>query len=88
VTILPMLFVTATTMTAGAELCSRTFPAMIRGNRPWVGVLNLAMTIFVMACVGALLLLAVGRWLAVARGLIPVRPEAPGAIPAKEAGAQ
>jgi carbon starvation protein len=77
VTLLPMLFVTATTMTAGVELCSRTFPAMIQGGRVWTGVLNLAMTIFVMTCVGALLLLAVGRWLAVLRGLIPVRSEAP-----------
>ncbi|HZY85240.1 MAG TPA: carbon starvation CstA family protein [Gemmataceae bacterium] len=77
VTLLPMLFVTATTMTAGVELCSRTFPAMIQGDKKWTGVLNLTMTIFVMTCVGALLLMAVGRWLAVARGLIPVRPEAP-----------
>ena len=33
------------------------------------------MTVFVMTCVLTLLLLAVGRWFAVARGLIPVRPE-------------
>jgi hypothetical protein len=48
---------------------------MIQGGRVWTGVLNLAMTIFVMTCVGALLLMAAGRWLAVLRGLIPVRPE-------------
>jgi hypothetical protein len=71
-----MLFVTATTMTAGGELCGRTFPAMIEGGRVWTGVLNLAMTIFVMTCVGALLLMAAARWLAVLRGLIPVRSEA------------
>jgi carbon starvation protein len=89
VTLLPMVFVTATTMTAGGELCGRTFPAMIEGGRVWTGVLNLAMTIFVMTCVGALLLLALSRWLAVLRGLIPVRPEAPPAmVPADGAYAE
>jgi hypothetical protein len=39
--------------------------------------LNLAMTIFVMTCVGTLLLMAAARWLAVLRGLVPVRPELP-----------
>jgi carbon starvation protein len=77
VTLLPMLFVTATTMTAGVEMCSRTFPGMIRQGQVWTGVLNLAMTIFVMTCVGTLLLMAVARWLAVLRGLVPVRPELP-----------
>ena len=39
------------------------------------GVLSLAMTVFVVTCVLTLLLLAAVRWFAVARGLIPVRPD-------------
>jgi carbon starvation protein len=84
VTILPMLFVISTTMTAGVQMVTGSFPAMIqRGeathNSSLVlsGVLSMAMTIFVMACVAVLLLLAVSRWILVARGVVPVRPEAP-----------
>ena len=33
------------------------------------------MTVFVVTCVLTLLLLAAARWFAVARGLIPVRPD-------------
>ena len=49
------------------------------------GVLSLAMTVFVVTCVLTLLLLAVARWFAVARGMIPVRPD-PG--PGDEFGAR
>jgi carbon starvation protein len=75
VTILPMLFVSATTLTAGAEMVGGRFPAMISGGQVLKGVLNLALTLFVMACVAALLLMAVSRWFLVARGLIPTRRE-------------
>jgi carbon starvation protein len=75
VTLLPMLFVTATTMTAGVEMVGGRFLGMIQSGQVLKGALNLTMTVFVMACVGALLLLAVGRWLAVARGVIPARPD-------------
>jgi hypothetical protein len=40
-------------------------------------VLNVGLMVFVIACVAALLLQALARWLAVGRGLVPVRPEAP-----------
>src|SRR5262249_26516880 len=63
------------TMTAGVEMVGGRFLGMIQGGQVLKGVLNLTMTVFVMACVGALLLLAVGRWLAVARGLIPAQPD-------------
>jgi carbon starvation protein len=76
VTVLPMLFVCATTLTAGAEMVGRRFPKLIADGQVAKGALNLAMTIFVMACVAVLLLLAVTRWLLVAKGVIPVRPEA------------
>ena len=68
VTILPMLFVTATTMTAAAEMVGTRFPAMIQGGQVLKGGLSMAMTIFVIACVGTLLLLAMSRWIMVWRG--------------------
>jgi carbon starvation protein len=81
VTLLPMLFVIATTMTAGVQMVSGTFPAMIRRGQVLSGALSLVLTIFVMACVAVLLLLAASRWLLVSRGLVPVRPEEPPARP-------
>jgi carbon starvation protein len=75
VTILPMLFVIATTMTAGVQMCSGKFVDLIRGGKVWTGVLNLSLTVFVMSCVAVLLILAVSRWLLVAKGLVPVRAE-------------
>jgi carbon starvation protein len=81
VTVLPMLFVSATTLTAGAEMVGQVFPAMISAGQVLKGTLNLALTIFVMVCVAALLLLAVSRWFLVARGVIPIRrEEMPGAL--------
>jgi carbon starvation protein len=72
-TILPMLFVTATTMTAGAEMVGFQFPAMIQAGQVWKGYLNIALTVFVMASVGTLLLLAVSRWVVVLGGAVPTR---------------
>jgi carbon starvation protein len=75
VTLLPMLFVVATTMTAGVEMVGGRFMGMIQNGQVLKGALNLVMTVFVMACVGVLLLMAASRWLAVGRGLIPARPD-------------
>src|SRR5262249_8851069 len=75
VTILPMLFVTSTTLTAGAEMIGIQFPELIRIGQYWKGVINIALTIFVIASVGALLLLATSRWIAVLAGWIPARNE-------------
>jgi carbon starvation protein len=77
VTLLPMLFVIATTMTAGAILVGKSFPAMIAAGQVATGVLNMVMALFVITCVLALLLLAVARWVAVAKGAVPVRSERP-----------
>jgi carbon starvation protein len=85
VTLPPMLFVLSTTMTAAYQMCAYQFPAMIAGGQALKGSLSLAMTVFVVACVLTLLLLATARQLAVARGLIPARPDArPGDEPKPE----
>jgi carbon starvation protein len=75
-TVLPMLFVTATTMTAGANMLLIQFPArfMSAANpQPLKFYLNLSMTAFVMISVGTLLLMAASRWVAVWFGVIPPR---------------
>jgi carbon starvation protein len=78
VTLLPMLFVTTTTMTAGVQMIPQFMGLVGQGTwSPLKGFLNIGLMVFVMACVLALLLYAVARWVAVARGLVPVRPDAP-----------
>lgn len=76
VTILPMLFVVATTMTAAVQMVTIQFPARIAAGQQVTGILSLVMTVVVVLLVMTLLLLAVSRWLLVWRGLAPVRPEA------------
>jgi carbon starvation protein len=71
VTLLPMLFVTATTMTAGTEMVAHQFPDLIRAGKEATGYLNIALTVFVMASVGSLLLLAIARWLTVLGWMTP-----------------
>jgi carbon starvation protein len=70
VTLAPMAFVTATTMSAGVVMVQR-FVSM--GGL--TGVLNLGLTVFVMASVGFILVWAASRWLLVMRGVTPVRQE-------------
>jgi len=75
-TVLPMLFVISTTMTAGVQMCSGKFIDLMRKpETALTGALSLAMTVFVMTCVAALLILAVSRWLLVAKGLIDVNED-------------
>jgi len=74
VTLLPMLWVSATTVSAGAIMVGVRFPQMIRAGKELAGVLNIALTLFVMATVGAVVLLAAARWVGVLTGRIPVRP--------------
>jgi carbon starvation protein len=66
-TILPMLFVTATTMTAGYQMGHQFLEMMKIPATLWTGALNLVLMIFVIASVMALLLMAVARWLVVMR---------------------
>ena len=71
VTLIPMAFVTSTTMTAGVIMV-RNF-----ANHPSrvTGILNLSLTVFVMASVGFILLWAMSRWVLVMNGRIKVKPD-------------
>ena len=89
VTILPMLFVMSTTFTAAKILVMVPFQAMIHDGRALIeagkneagqkliltGYLNTALTIFVVACVGTLVLWSVARWIAVWLGKQPPKLE-------------
>jgi carbon starvation protein len=66
VTLLPLVFVTTTTMTAGAVL----LPKFIASEK-W---LNFVLTIFVLASVGFILVWAAARWLGIASRRIPAKP--------------
>jgi carbon starvation protein len=88
-TVLPMLWVVSTTMTAGTILVTERFPDMIDRGRKLIetgseaagqkliltGVLNIGLTLFVMCTVGAVVLWAAARWIGVLGGLIPPRRE-------------
>jgi carbon starvation protein len=64
VTLLPMVFVTATTMTASAELINNQFiPNLKIDGLKYT--LNIALTLFVVVSVSLLLLIAVARWFTV-----------------------
>ena len=73
VTVLPMLFVVSTTMTAGTLLVTQRFPDMIRSGKETAGYLNMGLTLFVMTTVGAVVLWAATRWVAVLGGMVPTR---------------
>jgi carbon starvation protein len=74
VTLLPMLFVLATTMSAGVIMVGQ-FGQMIADGQRLRGSLNLGLTLFVMVSVGLVVLLAASRWVAVISGMIRPRPE-------------
>ena len=88
VTILPMLFVATTTLTAGTMMVSRQFPAMIQAGTRMIqagepggwslqlkGWMSLVLALIVMVSVALVLLLALARWLGIWTGKIPVRTE-------------
>jgi carbon starvation protein len=74
VTILPMLFVCVTTLTAGAEMIGIQFPARIEAGEELTGYLSIVFALFIIVCVLLLLLLAVSRWVAVITGKVATRP--------------
>jgi carbon starvation protein len=87
ITLVPMLWVTSTTVSAGAIMVRDVFPLMIEKGRKAVeagdpagnaqvtaGYLNIALSLFVMATVGAVVLTAAARWVAVWTGRVPTRP--------------
>jgi len=80
VTIIPMLFVTATTLTAGTILVTQQFPAKIAMARDAensagviAGYLNIALTVFVITSVCTLLVMAIARWVGVWGGMVPIK---------------
>ncbi|MGL6095832.1 MAG: carbon starvation CstA family protein [Fimbriiglobus sp.] len=73
--LVPMLFVVATTLTAGTILVTERFPGMIRAGKVTAGYMNIGLTLFVMTTVGAVLLWAMARWVGVLIGAIPTRKE-------------
>lgn len=82
VTLLPMLFVITTTMSAGVLMVGQ-FAGMIQRGQTVRGSLNLGLTLFVMVSVALVVLLGASRWIAVASGMIKPRPE-PGPTPVPE----
>jgi carbon starvation protein len=69
VTLLPMLFVTTTTMYAGSILVRRFYEGIVAGEKAqnataiFNGWLNLSLTFFVVTMVGLLLLFAAAHWI-------------------------
>jgi len=57
-----MIFVTITTMTAGVQLVGSQWPPLYRQGRGLQATLNIGLTIFVIASVGSLMILAISRW--------------------------
>jgi carbon starvation protein len=72
-TILPMIFVTTTTMTAGVQLVGGQWPVLYRQGRGIQATLNIGLTVFVIASVGSLMILAVSRWILVLTGSEPIK---------------
>jgi carbon starvation protein len=79
VTVVPMLFVTSTTLTAGSQMITGRFAQLIAKGRDLIGkgqdeagrkmlltgYLNTGLTIFVIVCVCTILLWSISRWFAV-----------------------
>jgi carbon starvation protein len=70
VTVLPMLFVMTTTLTAGAQMVGGRFPEMIAKGDVLTGVLNIAFSLFIILSVLTLVFLASMRWIGVATGMM------------------
>jgi carbon starvation protein len=78
-TIVPMLFVTTTTTSAGVIMMRQFWAKMVdqslEQKQRIASTLNFSLTLFVMVCVGTLLLIALARWIGVMRGMIALRRE-------------
>ncbi|HYT94612.1 MAG TPA: carbon starvation protein A [Gemmataceae bacterium] len=81
VTLLPMLFVTMTTMSAGVLMVRQFGRMMSQPEQVLTGILNLVLTLFVMVSVAALLFFAAVRWVGVLGGM--VRPRGEGWAPSE-----
>jgi carbon starvation protein len=80
VTLLPLSFVSVTTLTAGALSVRDNFwPMAIGANEAlhFQGYLDSALTVVMMVCVLVILASAVARWVGVLRGRIAIVPDTP-----------
>ncbi len=66
VTVLPMLWVCSTTLTAAFILVTQRFPAMYDKGEKLTAVLNMALTIFIVCSVGSLVLWSAAKCMSVA----------------------
>ena len=62
-------------ISAASIMVTVWFPKMIRDGKELAGYLNIALTLFVVTTVGAVVLLAAARWVGVLTGKVPVRGE-------------
>jgi carbon starvation protein len=69
VTLLPMLFVTTTTLTAGKIMVTNQMSNINKGVDTTINAMNMGLTLFVIVCVCTLVLIAVNRWIVVGLGL-------------------
>jgi carbon starvation protein len=67
VTILPMLFVTTTTLTAGKLMVQAQYANIQLGTKVSTNALNMGLTIFIILLVSSMLLTCVSRWIVVLR---------------------
>jgi len=65
ITLLPMLFVTTTTLTAGKIMIFKQLEDLGKNIEPVKNAVNMGLTLFVILSVCMLVLIAVARWLAV-----------------------
>jgi carbon starvation protein len=83
VTIGPMLFVMATTLTAGWQLVFQQFPGRISKDNVFTPALNIGLTAAIITMVLMVILMAVSQWVAVGLGLVPTK-----SMPAKVVAVQ
>ncbi len=74
-TLLPMLWVLTTTLTAGTQLLLYRFPAEVDAGKVSSGRLGFALTAFVMLSTMSVVVWAAVRWVGVVGGLVPIRRE-------------
>jgi carbon starvation protein len=74
VTLVPMLFVLATTSTTGYYEITGKFYRMVKSGAVLKGYLNIGLTVMLLTCVAVILVSAFGKWLATLRG--PAKVEA------------
>jgi carbon starvation protein len=75
VTLLPMLWVTTTTLTAGSLLLTRWWGDIEAGREVFKNGLNVGFSLFIILSVLALLFMAITRWVGVVLGLVSPRPQ-------------